>query len=143
MSGSFESVRWNACVHRLDLGLYSHPKEFWGMESEPMLTPWAKIPSTGKKFYPEEDRTHDAASSRKASHRHDQSSNSVTPGIWQGSHLSTNNQVTGVGRQGIASSDSHSPALEKDALLFSRNNQQNMESSSDVGDGLGTPSENP
>ena len=22
----FESVRWNACVHRLDLGLYSHPK---------------------------------------------------------------------------------------------------------------------
>ena len=27
-SGSFESVRWNACVHRLALGLYSHPKEF-------------------------------------------------------------------------------------------------------------------
>ena len=27
MSGSFESVRWNARVHRLDLGLYSHPKE--------------------------------------------------------------------------------------------------------------------
>ena len=26
-SGSFESMRWNACVHRLDLGLYSHPKE--------------------------------------------------------------------------------------------------------------------
>ena len=24
MSGSFESVRWNACVHRLDLRLYSH-----------------------------------------------------------------------------------------------------------------------
>ena len=24
------SVRWNACGHRLDLGLYSHPKEFWG-----------------------------------------------------------------------------------------------------------------
>ena len=23
-------LRWNACVHRLDLGLYSHPKEFWG-----------------------------------------------------------------------------------------------------------------
>ena len=39
MSGSLESMRWNACVHRLDLGLYSHPKEFWGMESEPMLTP--------------------------------------------------------------------------------------------------------
>ena len=30
MSGSLESVRWNACVHRLDLGLYSHPKEFLG-----------------------------------------------------------------------------------------------------------------
>ena len=29
-SGSFEPVRWNACVHRLDLSLYSHPKEFWG-----------------------------------------------------------------------------------------------------------------
>ena len=30
MSGSFESVKWNACVHRLDLSLYSHPKEFAG-----------------------------------------------------------------------------------------------------------------
>ena len=29
-SGSFKSVRWNACMHRLDLGLYSHPKEFLG-----------------------------------------------------------------------------------------------------------------
>ena len=28
ISGSFESVRWNACVHKLDLSLYSHPKEF-------------------------------------------------------------------------------------------------------------------
>ena len=28
MSGSFESMQWNACVHRLDLGLYSHLKEF-------------------------------------------------------------------------------------------------------------------
>ena len=46
-SGSFESVRWNACVHRLDLGLYSHPKEFGG-EFEPMLTPREKIPSTRK-----------------------------------------------------------------------------------------------
>ena len=26
----------NACVHRLDLGLYSHPKELLGTESEPM-----------------------------------------------------------------------------------------------------------
>ena len=44
MSRSFESVRWNACVHRLDFGLYSHPKEFWRMESEPMLTPRKKSP---------------------------------------------------------------------------------------------------
>ena len=28
MSGSFESLRWNACVHILDLGLYSHWKRF-------------------------------------------------------------------------------------------------------------------
>ena len=38
ISGSFESVQWNACVHRLDLSLYSHRKSFGGMESEPMLT---------------------------------------------------------------------------------------------------------
>ena len=52
MSGSFESLGWNACVHRLDLGLYSHPKEFVGMESEPMLggrnssvgSAWARCP---------------------------------------------------------------------------------------------------
>ena len=37
-------------MHRLDPGLYSHPEEFWGeMESEPMLTPLEKIPSTEKK----------------------------------------------------------------------------------------------
>ena len=39
MSGSFEFTWWNACEHRLDLGLYSHLKELEGMESEPMLTP--------------------------------------------------------------------------------------------------------
>ena len=44
MSGSFESLRWNACVHGLDLGLYSHPKKFGGMELEPMLTPRGKYP---------------------------------------------------------------------------------------------------
>ena len=26
MLGSLESVQWNACLQRLDLGLYSHPK---------------------------------------------------------------------------------------------------------------------
>ena len=30
MSGSFQSVRQNACVHRLDLGLYSQPKDVLG-----------------------------------------------------------------------------------------------------------------
>ena len=44
-SGYLESVGWNACVHRLDLGLYSHRKEFLGgMEFEPMLTPREKSP---------------------------------------------------------------------------------------------------
>ena len=44
MSGSSKSVQWNAFVRRLDLDLYSHPKEFHGMESEPMLTPREKSP---------------------------------------------------------------------------------------------------
>ena len=39
---SFESVQSNACVHGPDLGLYSHPKELLGVESEPMLTPMEK-----------------------------------------------------------------------------------------------------
>ena len=40
-------------VYRLDLGLFSHPKEFWGIESEAMLTPRQKIPSTGEKKSPQ------------------------------------------------------------------------------------------
>ena len=52
-------------MHRLDLGLYSHPKEFWGggggMEFEPMLTPREKSPLPKKS--PEEDRTRDAVDS--------------------------------------------------------------------------------
>ena len=32
MSISIESVQPYACVHRLDLDLYSHPKELEGME---------------------------------------------------------------------------------------------------------------
>ena len=48
-SGSFESVRWNACVHRLDLGLYSHPKEFFGGNGVwTHVNSKGKIPSTGK-----------------------------------------------------------------------------------------------
>ena len=46
-SGSFESVRWNACVHRLDLGLYSHPS-FFGNGVWTHVNSKGKIPSTGK-----------------------------------------------------------------------------------------------
>ena len=46
MSESFESVRWNACMHRLDIGLYSHLKEFWGNGVTANCK--GKIPSTGK-----------------------------------------------------------------------------------------------
>ena len=55
MSASFESVRWNACVHRLDLGLYALPKEFWGNGVRTMLTPREKSPLP-EKFSPEEER---------------------------------------------------------------------------------------
>ena len=47
MSRSFESMGWNACVHRLDLGLYSHPKEFLGNEVRNHFNSKGKIPSTG------------------------------------------------------------------------------------------------
>ena len=51
MSTSFESVRWNACVHRLDLGLYSHRKEFGGEGGLDRVrihvNSKGKIPSTG------------------------------------------------------------------------------------------------
>ena len=45
---SFESVRWNACVHRLDLSLHSHPKEFWGNGVKTNVNSMGKIPSTRK-----------------------------------------------------------------------------------------------
>ena len=75
MSEPFLSVRWNACVHRLDLGLYSHPKEVGeggggSNESEPMLTPRKKSPLREKKKISEEDQTHDTASNRTASPTH-------------------------------------------------------------------------
>ena len=60
MSGSFESVLWNACGHRLDLHLYSHRKSLGGMEASPMLTPMEKS-SVPEKFSPGEDGTHDLA----------------------------------------------------------------------------------
>ena len=66
MAGSFESVRWNACVHRLDLGLYSHAKEFWWNEVRTRVNSKGnKIPSTGSS---EEDRTCDAASRYRVSY---------------------------------------------------------------------------
>ena len=48
MSGSFESVWWNACVHRLDLSLYSHPKEFGENGIRTHVNSKGKIPSTVK-----------------------------------------------------------------------------------------------
>ena len=47
MLGSVESVRWSACVHRLDLCLYSHPKEFWENGVRTHVNSKGKIPSTG------------------------------------------------------------------------------------------------
>ena len=51
MSGSFESMRWNACVHRLDLGLYSHPKVRTHVNSKGKKTrlPQTPLPPPPKK----------------------------------------------------------------------------------------------
>ena len=48
ISGSFECLRWNACVHTLDLGLHSHPKEFWGNGVRTHVNSKGKIPHTEK-----------------------------------------------------------------------------------------------
>ena len=68
MSGSSESMWDNATVHRLDLSLYSHPKEFWGNGVRTMLTPW-EYPVYWQNS-PEEDWTRRTASSRTASPTH-------------------------------------------------------------------------
>ena len=69
MSGSFESVRWNAFVHILLIHMTTaYPvirKSLGGMESQHMFTPREKSPLP-EKISPE-DRTHDAAPSRTAS----------------------------------------------------------------------------
>ena len=57
-------------MHRLELGLYSHPKVFWGNVVRTHVNSKGKIPSTRKQFSPEEDQTNDAASSRTASLTH-------------------------------------------------------------------------
>ena len=89
MLESLESVRWNACMHRLDLSLYSHSKEFVVVAVVVVvfcLFGWCfffffflrngvgthvnskgKIPFTGGS---EEDQTHNAASCRTASPTH-------------------------------------------------------------------------
>ena len=69
MSGSFEFLLCYACVHRLDHGLYSHPKEFKGNGVRTHVNSMGKTPLP-EKFSPEEDRTRDAASSRTANPRH-------------------------------------------------------------------------
>ena len=46
MSESFESVQWNACVHRLDPSIYSHLKEFLGNGVRTHVNSKGKIPST-------------------------------------------------------------------------------------------------
>ena len=48
MSWSLESMWWNAWVHRLDLGLYSHPKEFLGNGVRTHVNSKGKILSTRK-----------------------------------------------------------------------------------------------
>ena len=69
MSGSFESVRWNACVHVLDVSLYCHPKEFWGNGVRIHVSYKEKSPHP-EKFSLEEDQTHDAASHRSVRPTH-------------------------------------------------------------------------
>ena len=44
MSGSFESVQWDVCVHRLDIDLYSHPKDFGGNGVRTHVNSKGKIP---------------------------------------------------------------------------------------------------
>ena len=70
MSGSLESVRWNACMHRLYLGLYSHPKEFGGNGVRTHVHSTGKKSPLPGKFSSEEDQTHDDVSSRTASPTH-------------------------------------------------------------------------
>ena len=69
MSGSFESMQRNACVHRLDLGLYSHPKEFVGNGVRTHVNSKGKIPSTGI-LSSEQDQIHDTAASWTVSPTH-------------------------------------------------------------------------
>ena len=85
MSGS-ESVRWNACVHRPDLGLYSCPKDFGVNKARSRVNSKEKVLLSGKSFSGE-DWTHDAASPRVANPTHYQLSYSGPwPRIWLARH---------------------------------------------------------
>ena len=64
MSGSLESMLWNAYVHRLDFGLFSHREEFLGNGVRIHVVSKGKILSTGGS---EEDQTQDTASHRTVS----------------------------------------------------------------------------
>ena len=66
-SGSFEAMRWNTCVHRLDHCLYSHLKEFSWNGVRTHVNSKGKIPSTRGS---EEDWTRGAASHSTASPTH-------------------------------------------------------------------------
>ena len=63
----FESMPWNASVHRVDLSLYSRLKKSLGMESDSMLTPREKSPVVDSS---KQRQTHDAASHRIVSQTH-------------------------------------------------------------------------
>ena len=67
------SVRVMECICAQDRPQFilSSERVFWGMESEPILTPREKSPLL-EKLSPEEDQTHDTASSRTASPTHEQ-----------------------------------------------------------------------
>ena len=60
-------MQWNDCVHILDLGLYSHPNEFFGTGVRTHVNFKRKNPSTPKQFSSEEDQIHNTVSSRTAS----------------------------------------------------------------------------
>ena len=67
MVGSFKSQWWFACVHRLDLSLYPHPKQSLGNRIRNQYSFKGKIPSTRGS---EEGQTHYATSDRTASSTH-------------------------------------------------------------------------
>ena len=65
-------MRCNAHVHRLDLGLYSHPKDFWENGVRTHVNSKEKKSPLPEKFSSEENRTQNAALSRTARPTHHQ-----------------------------------------------------------------------